>query len=84
MHVGPGDPLFRGPPAGVYPGADPAGSFPGGPGYGSEPGFPPGGLPPGAHWDPIMPPGMQVGGIAFWQYSLTDGGFVRIYPASMH
>ncbi|EIE21537.1 hypothetical protein COCSUDRAFT_66937 [Coccomyxa subellipsoidea C-169] len=59
MHVGPGDPLFRGPPAGVYPGADPAGSFPGGPGYGSEPGFPPGGLPPGAHWDPIMPPGMQ-------------------------
>ncbi|KAK9908073.1 hypothetical protein WJX75_002439 [Coccomyxa subellipsoidea] len=57
MHVGPGDPLFRGPP-GVFPGGD-QGGFPGGPGNGREPGFPPGGLPPGAHWDPIMPPGMQ-------------------------
>jgi hypothetical protein len=58
MHVGPGDPLFRGPP-GMIPGGD-QGGFPGGPGNGREPGFPPGGLPPGAHWDPIMPPGMQV------------------------
>ncbi|BDA44760.1 probable proteasome inhibitor [Coccomyxa sp. Obi] len=61
MHVGPGDPLFRGPPGGLRPEGGP-GMFPGfmgGPGYDADPEYPPSSLPPGAHWDPIMPPGMQ-------------------------
>jgi hypothetical protein len=83
MHVGPGDPIFRGPPAGVFPGGDPGGfpgGFPGGPGFDpAGPGMPGGGLPPGARWDPINPPGMEVSSLLLHprspSYVLYHGSF---------